>query len=249
MGTWVLQFLAAIQGGVWEQLAGYTPMAVVASFQHGLFQLDTVLIAAILIVAGLALAAIWIQLGVAVPRRLLRSVAVVIGASLLVAVASLVHVSWDASENRRNSFPEADEEALSRFGARCTSRRISRREDPRRFDLEHRALSKLRRVMPRHAASTYTSSTSLGLYEQAAPGYGEIRYELGGRRAMSRMTTAEGVLETIYELAGVTPAGENEPGVRRSSARHASGGASVRSTSSGRAVVAGPAVFVLRRHA
>jgi hypothetical protein len=51
----------------------------------------------------------------------------------------------------------------------------------------------------------YVSATTIGLFEQTAPHYGEIWYDLGGRRTVSRMTTAEGVLETIYTLAGVIP--------------------------------------------
>ncbi len=47
------------------------------------------------------------------------------------------------------------------------------------------------------------------MFEQTAPHYGEIWYDLGGRRAVSRMTTAEGVLETVYSLAGVVPPVEN----------------------------------------
>ena len=56
----------------------------------------------------------------------------------------------------------------------------------------------------------YVSGTSIGLFEQTRAGYGEIWYDLGGRRTMSRVTTAEGVLEAIYSLSGVTPPAENE---------------------------------------
>jgi hypothetical protein len=59
------------------------------------------------------------------------------------------------------------------------------------------------------------SSSTIGLFEQTAPHYGEIWYELGGRRTMSRVTTAEGVLEAIYEIAGVTPPAEDEESIFR----------------------------------
>jgi MYXO-CTERM domain-containing protein len=61
----------------------------------------------------------------------------------------------------------------------------------------------------------YVSSTTIGLFEQASEHYGEIWYELGGRREMSRSTTPESVLETIYSLAGVKPPVENEESVFR----------------------------------
>src|SRR5262249_56057410 len=53
VGTWILNFVAAVQGGVWERAAAYTPPAMVAGFQHGLVRLDVVLVAAILVAAGL----------------------------------------------------------------------------------------------------------------------------------------------------------------------------------------------------
>src|SRR5207248_5409711 len=76
VGTWILNFIAAVHGGAWERAAGYTPTAMVAEFQHGLIRLDVVLIALALVVAGLALAAIWIRLGIALRRRAFESIAV-----------------------------------------------------------------------------------------------------------------------------------------------------------------------------
>ena len=101
-----------------------------------------------------------------------------------------------------NSFSEGDEEALRQIRQPLTIEAHLAPEDPRRVDLERRALSKLRRVMP-DVTVTYVSSTSIGLFEQTAAHYGEIWYALGGKRTMSRVTTAEGVLEAIYDLAGV----------------------------------------------
>src|SRR5262249_16251602 len=82
-------------------------------------------------------------------------------------------------------------------------------EDPRRVDLDRRALSKLRRVMPKMQVR-YVSATSIGIFEQTTQRYGEIWYDLGGRRTMSRSTTAEGVLEAVYDLAGVKPPAETD---------------------------------------
>jgi hypothetical protein len=87
-------------------------------------------------------------------------------------------------------------------------------EDPRRVDLERHAIVKLRRIMPKLQLQ-YIAATTTGLFEQTAAQYGEIWYELGGRRAMSRATTAESVLETIFGLAGVVPPSETEAGIFR----------------------------------
>ncbi|MEO7274500.1 MAG: hypothetical protein ABIX28_13025, partial [Vicinamibacterales bacterium] len=191
VGTWIINFIAAVQGGVWERIAGYTPTAMVAEFQHGLIRLDTVLIALALIGGALGLAAIWSRLGVALSRRATESVALTACAAAVVLACTFVGTSWDVSENRGNSFSQADEEALRGIRAPLAIEAHLAPEDPRRFDLEHRALSTLRRVLPRLQVR-YVSATSIGLFEQTAPHYGEIFYDLAGQRTVSRMTTAEG---------------------------------------------------------
>lgn len=211
VGTWIVNFIAAVQGGVWERIARYTPTAIVAEFQHGLLRLDLVLISLALIAGGLGLAAVWMRLGVSVHRRLLESIVVTVAATVAITGFATAHASWDTSENRMNSFPEADEQALRTIQAPLRIEAHLAPEDPRRADLEHRALSKLRRVMPRVKVD-YVSATSTGLFEQTREHYGEIWYNLGGKKEMSRITTAEGMLESIYSLSGMAPpAGNNEP--------------------------------------
>src|SRR5712691_3007724 len=82
VGTWIINFIAAVQGGIWERAASYTPTAMVAEFQHGLLRLDMVLIALTLIAGGLALAAVWMRVGIAVRRRFTESLA--LGAFMLI---------------------------------------------------------------------------------------------------------------------------------------------------------------------
>jgi hypothetical protein len=55
----------------------------------------------------------------------------------------------------------------------------------------------------------YQSATSIGLFEQTSAGYGEIWYDIDGKKAMSRAVTAESVLETLYSLGGVSPEADN----------------------------------------
>ena len=214
VGTWILNFIAAVQGGVWERAASYTPPALVAAFQHGLIRLDVVLVAAILIAACLALAAVWIRIGVAVRRRLRESALCGAIAAAAIFACAFVTPSWDASESRTNSFPEADEAALARIRQPLRIEAHLAPEDPRRVDLDRKAIAKLRRVMPR-VEVRYVSATSIGLFEQTTAHYGEIWYELGGRREMVRATTAESMLETIYDLAGVKPPAESDEAVFR----------------------------------
>jgi len=75
------------------------------------------------------------------------------------------------------------------------------------MQFERGALAKLRRVVP-HLAVRYVARTSTGLYEQSDPGYGEIVYTVSGRQAANRMVTDEGALETIFDLARITPAAD-----------------------------------------
>jgi len=214
VGTWILDIFGAVQGGIWERAAGYIPAALVSQFEHGLWRLDTTLIALVLIAAGLLLAAIWTRLGVAVRRRAYESLGLGVLAAVAIGACGLATPSWDNSESRSNSFPKADERALRRIHGPLRIDVHLAPEDGRRGELERRALSKLRRAMPKIEVR-YLSSTSIGLFEQTGAGYGEIWYDLGGRRSMSRVTTAEGVLESIYSLANVTPPAENDASVFR----------------------------------
>jgi hypothetical protein len=209
VGTWILNLIAAVEGGVWERAAGYTPTAMVAAFQHGLVRLDVVLIASLLVITGLALAAAWTRTGVPTRRRANESIVLGTLTIVLALAFTFVRPTWDLSENRMNSFPAADEKALAGIRTPLRIEAHLAPEDSRRSDLERNVLAKLRRVMPRLEVQ-YVSSTSIGLFEQTREHYGEIWYELGGRREMIRATTAEGALETIYSLAAVkAPAGDD----------------------------------------
>jgi hypothetical protein len=204
VGTWVISFIAALHGGWWDQVAAFTPPALVAQFQHGLIRLDVLLASLALIVFGLALAAIWMRLGVPTRRRAIESLGALAVTSAALALCSVARPNWDLSENRQNSFSDADEATLSQITTPLHIEAHFAPEDARRYELEQMTLSKLRRVMP-HVTVRYVSRTSVGLYEQNTEHYGEIIYTLGRTQNTSRIVTTEGVLETIYALAGVTP--------------------------------------------
>ena len=248
VGTWILSFIAAVQGGIWERAASYTPTAMVAEFQHGLIRLDVTIVALTIFATGLALAAIWTRLGTAVTRRIMESVTVGAFAAALIFAASFATVSWDTSEARANSFSESDEAALKQIRSPLRIEAHLAAEDPRRADLERKALFKLRRTLPR-VEVTYIASTTTGLFEQTAAHYGEIWYDLDGHRAMSRVTTAEGVLETIFSLAGIKPPEELDSDIFRGHplAVPPTGAAAV-FYGIWPAIVLGAAILVLRRH-
>ena len=187
----------------------FTPSALVADFQHGLVRADLVLLALTLTGAGLGLAMLWQRPGVRVTRRVRDSVVLAAITVVMAIGVTRVRGSWDASESRRNSFPEAEQEALERIATPLAIEAHLAPSDPRRQQLERQAFAKLQRTMP-HVRVAYVARTSSGLYEQADPGYGEIWYSLNGHRVMSRMVTDEGVLETVLGLAGVVPPADQD---------------------------------------
>src|SRR5271165_2509644 len=204
VGTWIISFFAAIQGGLWERASTFTPAAIVSDFQHGLVRLDTVLIAIVLTLTGLGVASIWQRVGKGVSRRAWESAALALIAAAAIFACTFVRANWDTSESRNNSFSRADEGALSQIQGPVRIVAHLAPEDPRRSELDRRAISKLRRILPRLDVQ-YLSASSIGLFEQTSKDYGEIQYFVNGRSAVSRATTEEGVLETLYDIAGVQP--------------------------------------------
>ena len=204
LGTWALDYVAAARGGAIEEIARYTPSAALRVFEHGELRASTVLVLCALAMGGLGIAAAWMQQGKALSRRLTGALAVV----LVVAVASIlfakVRASSDVSEDRRNSFPLADEAALRAIDQPLNVTVYLAAEDPRLTDLERGVLAKLRRVM-KHVTVVYAAKGRSGLFEKPDEHYGEVYYELGGHRGMTRSATQEIVLETIYEVAGRPP--------------------------------------------
>jgi hypothetical protein len=218
VGTWILNFVAAIHGGIWQRAAEYTPTAMVAEFQHGLVRLDVLLAALAIVVTGLGLAAIWMRIGVAVRRRTLESAAVCAALCVALALSATVRGAWDASANRMNSFSRADERALRTIEQPLRITAYLAPEDPRRTDLDRNAISKLRRIV-RDFGVTYVSATSTGLFEQTREHYGEIHYQLGGRQVVGRAVTTEAVLDSVYSLVGETPAQEPDEEERETTFR------------------------------
>jgi hypothetical protein len=213
VGTWVLGFVAVFSGGIWEQIASYTPSEMLQAFRRGLLRLNLVLAAVTVIAGSLVLAAVWMRLGMSLRQKLAESFVIASVVGILAFAASFARPSWDVSENERNSFPERHATLLSKITAPLRIEAYLAPEDPRRFDLELQTFSKLRRTMP-VVTVNYVSSTATGLFEQAKERYGEISYDLGGKRTVGRATTTDAVLDAIYELAEIQPPQEGEFGRR-----------------------------------
>lgn len=211
IGTWALDFIAAGRGGWLATVAAYTPAAALRFFEQGLLRLNTVIMMIALALAGFAVAALWLGAGRKLGARLIRTIALMCAIAVVVLIGSLSRASWDLTENRRNSFSRADEAAIRRIGAPMRITINLAAEDPRLMDYERSILNKLRRILPRLEVD-YAAQSRTGLFEGAEEHYGEIWYELDGRKVMNRSTTEPIVIEQLYQLAGITePANSDEP--------------------------------------
>ena len=117
--------------GFLQQLAAYTPTATLRFFEHGLLRLNIFLAMLAISVAGFALAGIWLHTGRTWRFRLLETLALTLILGLVIVGANGVRASWDASENRRNSFSRADEAALRQIQQPLKITVVLSPEDPR----------------------------------------------------------------------------------------------------------------------
>jgi len=204
VGTWALEFIAAGRGGALQKLASYTPTAALRVFEQGELRLATVLVTVAIGLAGFALAAVWLHPGRTIRYRLIAGAAILLLLTLTGAAASRLRSARDLSENRRNSFSAADESALARIRQPLRVTVFLSPEDPRLMDLDRNILAKLARILPEveivHAAHSRT-----GLFEAGGDRYGEVWYQLAGRKSMTRSTTEPIVLDNLYQLARVPP--------------------------------------------
>lgn len=204
LGGWALDFAAQVNGGVLQAIARFTPDAALRPFERGELRSDVAAVALVVSCGLLAIAAAWLHPGRPVRQRATRG-AIVLAITVLAAVAtSRWQASADTSEDRRNSFSAADERALGAISGALHVTVHLAPEDPRLADLDRGVLRKLQRSM-RHVDIDYAATTSTGLFEERRGTYGEVWYELGGKRALQRSSIERVVLETIYELAGVQP--------------------------------------------
>lgn len=214
IGTWALDYVAAARGGTIAAIAQYTPTSALASFEHGDLRLSTALILTTIGLAGLGVAAAWLREGRQRARRV-AGVAAALAAGVVACTAfAQIRADRDVSEDRRNSFSRADEAALRGIDAPLKVTVYLAAEDPRLTDLDRGVLAKLRRTM-KSVSVEYAAQSRSGLFENSNGRYGEVWYELAGKKEMNRSSTEEIVLETLYRLAGVAaPTSVEEPAYR-----------------------------------
>lgn len=201
LGGWALDFAATVQGGMVANIAQFTPDSALRGFEQGYIQLRVILVTLVVIIALLTIGIVWLEPARRNSRRLTMGVATLAGMILLATFATRLPQSWDASEDRRNSFSIADEHALATISAPVRVEAYLGPEDPRRADLERNVFRKLRRSV-RDFDVIYSAQTRTGLFEGPGSHYGEVWYSVGDQRELNRSSVEPIVLETIYRLAG-----------------------------------------------
>ena len=108
----------------------------------------------------------------------------------------------DVSEDRRNSFPPADQKLLATLKLPLVVTVNLAPEDPRYVDLRRNVLGKLERAM-----SNVSIVVAGGLQDLAgtSDAYGQIEYVYGGRSDVSRSTSPREILPLLYGLARTSP--------------------------------------------
>ena len=198
--SWVLDFALAGQPGLLDWIARLSLTQTLRPFEQGLFSLALVIGLTCTLTGFLALAAIWLHPGVALRAKVLRSLLCVAAAAALLALTSGIRQSIDLSEDRRNSFPAADQLALAQLREPLLITVHLAPEDPRYIDLRRSVLAKLERIVPRLTIRMSIGGQSV-IASTSDERYGEVEYAYAGRSAISRSTSPREVLPLIYELA------------------------------------------------
>ncbi|HEY1361444.1 MAG TPA: ABC transporter permease subunit [Xanthobacteraceae bacterium] len=215
IGSWVLDFALAGQPGMLGLMSRLSLTQSLRSFEQGLLSAPLVAGIAATIVGFCALAAVWLHPGVPVRLKVMRSLACAAAMAALLAILTQIGASADLAEDRRNSFPAADQRELAGLDELLLITVHLAPEDPRYVDLRRNVLAKLARVMP-HVTVQLASGGQAMLGSSSEESYGEVEYAYAGRSARSRSTSHRELLPILYELAGrPVPApirGEDYPG-------------------------------------
>ena len=215
IGSWVLDFTLAGQPGLLEWMSRLSLTQTLRPFEQGLFSVGTV-IGILAAIAGFsALAAVCLHPGVAFRTKLTRSVLCVAATGIVLTLAAQVRTAVDVTEDRRNSFPAADQRALRELREPLVITVHLAPEDPRYVDLRRNVLSKLERTLPDVRIRLATSGQSV-IGSESEKSYGDVEYVYGGRSDTSRSTSHREILPLLYALAGVPvpapAAGDDYPG-------------------------------------
>ena len=204
IGSWVLDFTVAGQPGFLAWIARLSLTQVLRTFEQGLLSAGLVLGIGAAMFGFAALANVWLPPGVQVRDKVIRSVVWVVVVALMLGLATQIKLTFDVTEDRRNSFPAADQHLLASLTQPLVVTVHLAPEDPRYADLQRNVLAKLERALPKMSirlASGRQSQTATAGEDR----YGEVEYTYGARSDVSRSTSPREILPMLYGLAGVSP--------------------------------------------
>ena len=146
----------------------------------------------------------WLPPGVPPRSKLRRSLLCVLAVAVMLGAATQLRLTVDVTEDRRNSFPAADQKLLATLRLPLLVTVHLAPEDPRYADLQRNVLVKLERAMPNVSVALGgpRQSFSSGSSDEF---YGEVEYVYGSRSDTSRSTSPREILPLLYALAGVSP--------------------------------------------
>jgi ABC-type transport system involved in multi-copper enzyme maturation permease subunit len=202
IGSWVLDFAPAGQSGLLRTVSLLSLTQALRSFELGLLSLGLVVGILAAIVGFAAMAAVWLHPGRPWRSRLVGSATCIAVTAAVLALAAQIGRSFDVSEDRRNSFPAADQRALVQLHEPLIVTVHLVPEDPRYVDLRRNVLAKLERVVPDVTIRLVTAGQSV-VGSTSDESYGEIEYSYGGRTAKTRSTSHREALPLLYGLAGM----------------------------------------------
>src|SRR6202158_240126 len=115
IGSWVLDFTVAGHPGLLEWIARLSLTQVLRTFEQGLLSVGLVVGIFAALCGFAALATVWLPPGVHVRNQLVRSIACLLAAAIVLGLATQIRLSIDVTEDQRNSFPVADKRLLAKL--------------------------------------------------------------------------------------------------------------------------------------
>jgi ABC-2 type transport system permease protein len=203
IGSWVLDFTVAGSPGLLSWIAKLSLTQTLRPFEQGLLSGSLVLGASCAIIGLVALSTVWLPPGVSVHSKLRRSLPWILIVAAVLGAATQWRRSVDVTEDRRNSFSEADQKVLATLRLPLLVSVHLAPEDPRYADLQRNVLARLDRAMPNVSISL--AAFRQGFATHGDESYGQIEYAYGGRSDVTRSTSPREILPLIYSLAGVSP--------------------------------------------
>jgi ABC-2 type transport system permease protein len=203
IGSWVLDFTVAGQPGLLAWIASLSLTQVLHTFEQGLLSAGLVAGICVAVLGFAALATVWLPPGVHVRNKVIRSIVCVFAVTFALGLVTQLRLTFDVTEDRRNSFPLADQRLLESLTQPLVVTVHLAREDPRYADLQRNVLAKLERAMPKVSICLAGERENLST-NGGEDRYGEVDYVYGGRSELSRSTSPEEILPMLYGLAGVS---------------------------------------------